>query len=122
MSVDYSVHLWRWVGSAPWLIVVMVGAALCLLHARQKPRAATLVGIALAIELGAFFVMPFVSQFLFAAFDATAMHELSWRILLNSVLYSIPNSIALGLLLWAAFGGEARRDGPWTDDAVGPHL
>lgn len=118
MSIDYTVHLWRWFGSVPWLVVVMAGAVLCVLHCSRNPRAATLVGIALAIEVGSFFVMPFVSQYIFSIFDATQISELSGRILFNSVLLSIPNAISLGLLLWAVFGAPRARTGEWSNGDV----
>ena len=100
---ELTVQLWRILGSAPYLLVVLVGVALCIACASRAPKTALLVGIALVIQLVNYFVTPFIVAQLFANWPADAADQLNTRIFVNSLVFSIPSSIALALLLWAAF-------------------
>lgn len=99
---DLEVQLFQWIGRTPWLLVACAGIVLCMVFAGRQPRRCLMIGCALAIQLAVHAAAPFISQFVFARFDATDMSQLKWRILLSSLIYSIPNALSLGLLLWAA--------------------
>ncbi len=105
-QADWIFQASRVLGAAPYLLVLLGGAALCLACASRVPRTAIIVGIALGLNLFNFFVMPLISTYLFAAWPVDAQDQLDMRILINSLVYSIPSSISLGLLLWAAFWPE----------------
>jgi hypothetical protein len=100
---ELTVQLWQILGSAPYLLVVLVGVALCIACASRAPKTALLVGLALLIQLLNRFVTPFIVTYLFNSLPADAADQLNMRIFMNSLVYSIPSSIALALLLWAAF-------------------
>jgi hypothetical protein len=100
---ELAVQMWRIIGSAPYLLVVLVGIALCIACAGRSPRTALLVGIALFIHLVNMFVTPFVAAQVFANWPVDAEDQLNMRIFVNQFVYSIPSAAALGLMLWAAF-------------------
>lgn len=100
---DIEVEIYQWLGRIPWLLVACAGIVLCMLLAGKHPRRCLLIGSALVIELAVSAAGPFLVPLLFASFNAGNMNELKWRILLNGLVYSIPNAVALALLLWAAF-------------------
>jgi hypothetical protein len=102
-QAELTVQLWRVLGLAPYLLVVLVGVALCIAGASRAPRTAVLVGIAMVIHLFNMFVTPFIMAQVFANWPADAADQLNMRIFVNSIVFSIPGSIALALLLWAAF-------------------
>lgn len=105
-QTEVMVQVWRVLGSAPYLLVLLGGVAACLACASRAPRTALIVGMALGIELITFLVMPLITTWLFAAWPADAADQLNMRIFVNALVYSIPSSISLGLLIWAAFGKE----------------
>ncbi len=112
MTVDtLGIQVVRAVGSTPWTIVALVGLILCMLNYSRAPRISVLVGIAILLQLFNAFVMPFVSSFLFSLAPAQQMDNIRIRILIDSVMYSIPAGIALAILLWAIFSqvGELHR-------------
>lgn len=100
---DLMLQIWRILGSAPYLFVVLGGVALCLARAPRMPRTALIVGMALGIEIVGFVVLPMITSQLFARWPADSTDQLGMRILVNSLVYAIPSSISLSLLLWAAF-------------------
>ena len=100
---DIGIHIARALGSIPWTIVAVAGVILCMINFSRAPRASVLVGIALAIQLFSRFVLPIVANFLFTLVPAQQMDDIHLRILVNSVLFSIPAAVALALLLWAVF-------------------
>lgn len=105
-QTELMVQVWRVLGSAPYLLVLLGGAAVCLACASRTPRKSIMVGLALGIELITFLVMPLISARLFAAWPADATDQLNMRILVSALIFSIPKGISLGLLLWAAFSKE----------------
>ena len=118
MSNDQiGIQIARAMGTAPWTIVAIVGLILCLINFSRAPRPSILVGLALAIQLFNTFVLPFVANYLFSLAPAQQMHDIQARILVNSVLFSIPSAVALALMLWAVFSQvvELNRR-PATDD------
>lgn len=107
-NIDLQVQLYRILGSTPLLLVTFGGAIWCMLNASRNGRTSLLVGIALGVQLASFFVMPVISSLLFSLWPANASDALGARIFVNSLVYSIPASISLGLLLWAAFSAPGR--------------
>lgn len=106
---QYEIYLASLVGSAPYLCVLFGGAFLCIRHSRNNPRAAVLVGLALALQFADRLITPFLSRAAFTFFPAGTMDDVRLRVALNAVLYAIPDAVALGLLLYAAFHTSPRR-------------
>jgi hypothetical protein len=97
---DYEIEIFHWIGRTPWLLVACAGVVLCMVFAGKYPRRCLLIGSALAIEFATYAAAPFITPWLLNSND---IMELRWRILINTLIYSIPSALALGLLLWAAF-------------------
>ena len=108
--MDMETQVFQWMGRTPWMLVAMSGVVLCMVFGGRYPRRCLLIGSALGIKLAISAAGPFISSFIFSSFDASDMSELKWRMLLNGLLYSIPDAIALGLLLWVAFEPMWQRD------------
>jgi len=100
---DVHVQLYRLLGSTPLLLIALGGVIWCLLNATRAPRVSLLVGIALGVQLAGFFSLPVISALLFSLWPPSASDALGARIFVNGLVNSIPASISLGLLLWAAF-------------------
>jgi hypothetical protein len=98
----------RALGSIPWMLVALGGIVWCMVNASRGPKVRLAVGIALGLQLARFFVLPLVMSNLGLLFGVGASATRA-RIFVDSVVYSIPDSIALGLLLWAAFSSPGRE-------------
>lgn len=99
-SPDFEVMFYNWMGRTPWLLVACAGIVFCMVFFGKQPRRCVLIGSALFIMLTMSTAGPFITPLLLNTGNITEMHS---RILLNGLMYSIPNAVALGLLLWAAF-------------------
>ncbi|HAB12686.1 MAG TPA: hypothetical protein DCE47_13445 [Planctomycetaceae bacterium] len=94
-------------GAAP-LVLVLLGAAVFAasrvsLDPRRMIRVLIAIGILLFVRLAFPLVIPLFLN------DVIGAREVQVRILLNALVYSVPYSIALGLLFWTIFDvGRAR--------------
>jgi len=107
-NLDVHVQLYRLLGSTPLLLVLLGGVIWCLLNASRAPRVSLLVGVALGVHLVSFFALPVISVLIFSLWPPAASDALGARIFVNGLVYSIPDSLSLGLLLWAAFASPTQ--------------
>jgi hypothetical protein len=113
--MDIESQLVRLIGLAPSILALVIGGILCLSRYWRHPRACALAGIAVAIQLGAIVLLPFVMNFVGLIFPFEGRSSL----LVYTVVYSIPDAVSWGLIFWAIFGPEGfERDSklPWEDD------
>ncbi len=100
---------------APWLLVVLIGAGLCLRHATDQRRRAVLVGISLLIHLTSFVFSLVASGHVYRLVQEATNSSGIARIIMG-LMSTLPSAVALLLLLYAAFYGDPRpRD--FADDA-----
>ncbi len=114
--------MWSWeqviatvVVFAPWLLVLLIGAGLCVRHASDQRRRSVLIGIALLIYLVSYTGAILFSTMVYMRIEqVTGSHGIA-RIV-SGLVTSLPTAVALALVLYAAFYGEPRpRD--FADDA-----
>jgi hypothetical protein len=104
--------VWDWsrlviyaISLSPWLLVMLIGAGLCLRHAGDQRRRSVLIGIALLIQIASTVAGLFATQFVFEALQkATDSIEVAQMVL--GLLHSLPSAVALLLMLFAAFYGD----------------
>jgi hypothetical protein len=106
--MDAIIYLYRLLGAAPLLLVFLAGLLLCVLRMRRDPAACALTGLAVLIMLHNRLVLPWIADWIFRTWLAD-VHELRWRILIDGAIFSLPEAIAWGLMLWAVFGKATRR-------------
>ncbi len=112
-GMDLEFFFYRLIGSFPILLMYLAGAVMCIVYARNNPRASVLVAVAIAISLVTRFVFPFVSVFIFSLLSgADTMSDIAIRNVLQSFVYSIPHALTWGLLLWAVFKTRPRDARP----------
>ena len=101
--MDVEIHAYRLIGSLPVFAVWLVGCILCATRYRRQPTACALTAAALAIAAATRIVLPVISTWVFMHLfqDVSRIH---WRVLVDSIVFSIPQAIEWGLLLWVIFG------------------
>ncbi|MEK6257979.1 MAG: hypothetical protein AABP62_05100 [Planctomycetota bacterium] len=105
-------HIVKLLGSLPWLVVMLVGGAVCLRSLSTRPREGWLVGGAIALSLFATFGVENVFRMLHLILELMGLRGTGVpgtdSIWLHQVLNGLPASIvqagAWGLILYAAFG------------------
>jgi hypothetical protein len=105
---DVSMVLGRILGSAPLLLVMVGGLAVCLIRDTRPLRVRVLVGTAIAMQMFNVIVMPVVYTLMIAANQQSGggVGGLSMQIQLLSLFGSSISGVALALLLWAAFTND----------------
>ena len=112
-GMDLEIYVYDLVGSFPATLMYLAGAAMCVVYARNNPRASVLVAVAIAISLATRFVLPFLSNLIFSQLSGSGdMHEIRIRVAVQSFVYAIPDALTWGLLLWAVFKTRPRDARP----------
>ena len=94
-------------GAAPLVMVLLGAAVFAMSRVSHDPRRMIRVLIAIGILLFVRLSFPLVIPLLLN--DVIGAREVQVRVLWNALFYSVPNSIALGLLFWTIFDvGRAR--------------
>jgi len=106
--VTSDVFLYRLLGTLPLLLIWLGGIGWCVLNYSHQPRRSRLVMLALVILLVSQITIPFLQEFILnQVFDDQL--AFAWRVLMGSMIDSIPRAIACGLLIWAAVGPTAGK-------------
>lgn len=87
------------IAAIPELVVWGAGAVLCLIWSRRRPLSASMLAVALLVQVGrrvAIFFSPQISNFFQVLFPTDDQHLLAIYL-----AFSISNAIAWGLLLFA---------------------
>lgn len=108
--MDPEIYAYRLVGGLPVFVVMLVAAALCVKCWGTERRTAVLLGTAVLFLLAARVVAPLVSTWAFQHFFQD-LHVLEWRIILDGLIFSVPDAIAWGVLLWMIFKKPTPRTG-----------
>ena len=111
-GMDLEIYVYQLIGSLPAMLIYLAGAVMCVVYARNNPRASVLVAVAIAVSLATRFVLPFLSNLIFSRLSGSGdMSEIRIRVAVQSFVYSIPHALVWGLLLWAVFKGVAECSG-----------
>ncbi len=103
-----DVFLYRLLGALPLLLIWLGGIGWCVLNYSHQPRRSRLAMIALVTLLVSQVTIPFLQEFfLNQVFDDQL--AFAWRVVMGSMIDSLPRAIACGLLIWAAVGSAAGK-------------
>jgi hypothetical protein len=91
---------------SPSLLALLIGAALCVRHASDQRRRATLIGLGLLIQVTNLGLMPF-SGLVFQQLEQATGSIAAARVGLG-LLHSLPSACTVLLFLYAAFYGDER--------------
>jgi hypothetical protein len=105
--MDLQVQAYNLLGSLPTFAVWFVGGILCITRYWRDPTACALTAAAIVIAVSTRVILPVITTYVFAKFFRDVDH-IGWRVFVNSVVYSVPQAVAWGLMFWAVFG--AHRD------------
>ena len=100
--MDLTIYAYRMLGSVPLFVVWLIGLALCSKHAKLDRTTCTLTAMALLIAIAMQAVFPLVSTWIFETFLKN-LHELRWRIMLNSLSESMIHAVMWVLIVCAIF-------------------
>lgn len=105
--MDLENYVFSLIGSLPTMLVWLAGAVGCVVFAGRNPRGCMLAGAGLTLFVAARIAMPFMTSWIFSSLNNVPWFlEIRWRVLVNSLVYSIPTALAFGLLLAAVFFGN----------------
>ncbi|MBM82354.1 MAG: hypothetical protein CMJ78_17450 [Planctomycetaceae bacterium] len=114
--MEFSHFLYRVIGTIPLYLVAAVGLVLCLKQASTNPRTATLVGIAVVLFVLTELFLPVIVNLLFQrVLNDWMPGDLNMRILINSLVLSIPMATAWALMISAVFRTQPELDTEGTD-------
>ena len=107
MPEAFAILLMGLAGSAPFLLVLLGGAGICLFRMSHDPgrraRVLAAIGILLVVRL----LFPLLTPLLLN--NLLDVGSVPLRVLINSLIYSVPQSVALGLLFWTIFEPPGSR-------------
>ena len=104
-SMELKIQAYSLLGTLPSFAVWFVGGILCIRRYWRDPTACLLTGAAIVIAASTCVVLPIVTTFVFTTFFQN-VDNIAWRVLANSVAFSIPQAVAWGLMFWAIFGAS----------------
>ncbi len=110
--MDLTIYAYRMLGSVPLFVVWLIGLALCSKHAKLDRRTCTLTAMALLIAIAMQVAFEQVSTWIFMTYLKN-LHELRWRILLDSLSKSMIHAVMWVLILCAIFrmrGAQSPND------------
>ncbi|MEE3366626.1 MAG: hypothetical protein VX304_13350 [Planctomycetota bacterium] len=107
MPEAIAIQLMGLAGSAPFLLVLIGGAAISLFRMSHDPgrkiKVLAAIGILLAVQMLFPLLMPLLLN------KVLDVGSVPIRVLCNSLIYSVPQSVALGLLFWTIFEAPGPR-------------
>lgn len=103
------------VAASPWLLAMLVGAVLCFRHASTQRRRATLVGVALMIEVGSL-VLSLVGPRVLYSYVGSTGNSQFLQLTITLVVHFIPQAAVWLLMLYAVFYGDPRPVDRGDDD------
>ena len=100
--MDLTIYAYRMLGSVPLFVVWLIGLALCSKHAKLDRTTCTLTAMALLIAIAMQVAFEQISTWIFMTYLEN-LHELRWRIILNSLSESMIHAVMWVLMLCAIF-------------------
>ena len=95
------------VGLSPYLLALLLGAALCLRNASLQPRRSLLAGMALGIMAINLVATSLLLGYVYSEVQqATNSHEIA--MVTTRLVSAFPAAVSLLLMLWAVFHGDGR--------------
>lgn len=101
--MDLEIQAYNLLGSLPVFAVWFAGGILCIKRYWRDPTACVLTAAAIFIAASTRVVLPVITTFIFQNFFRD-VDSLRWRVLVNSIVFAIPQAVAWGLMFWAVFG------------------
>lgn len=110
---DPAILIARVAGAAPFLLVALVGVVLCLVRESRPVRVRVAAGCAIALVIGLRMALPLLFTHVLSLLPPGGGGSgLDYRFLLYSLVSSVGQAVALGLLLWGAFARDDRPPEP----------